>query len=45
MVMDKVKPNGGKLIKHAHQIGHHGFRYIIGDGEDSPIVSHSNSDV
>ncbi|MDP7465331.1 MAG: hypothetical protein QF795_03285 [Candidatus Marinimicrobia bacterium] len=40
-----MKPNGGKLIEHTRQIGHHGFRYIIWDGKDIPIVLHSNSDI
>ena len=42
MVMNKVKPNGAKLIEHTRKIGHHEFRSIISDGEDSPIVPHSN---
>jgi len=45
MLKNKVKPNGGKLIEHTQQIGKHGFISIILDGEDSPIVFHSNSDV
>ena len=45
MVMDKVKPNGGKLIEDTQQIGQHGIRSIILDGEDISIVLHSNLDV
>tara|TARA_Y100000758_G_scaffold238000_1_gene174207 strand:- start:25 stop:162 length:138 start_codon:yes stop_codon:yes gene_type:complete len=45
MAMNKVKPNGGKLIEHTRQIGHRGFRSIIEDSKDNPIVLHSNSDV
>jgi predicted enzyme related to lactoylglutathione lyase len=29
--VDKVKPNGGKLIEHTQKIGQHGFRFIILD--------------
>ena len=38
----KMKPNDRKLVEYTQQMGQQGFRFIILDGEDNPIVFHLN---